>query len=94
MIDALLKEAEKEGIEIMTVDNPADGIYTYLKLKEVDRERAERALEFLKFRGGDSSGIRLACIDHKGNVHPNQFWWDYTVGNILEKDFEEIWHWK
>ncbi len=91
LIDALLKEAEKEGIEIMTVDNPADGIYTYLKLKEVDRERAERALEFLKFRGGDSSGIRLACIDHKGNVHPNQFWWDYTVGNILEKDFEEIW---
>ncbi|MDI3497386.1 radical SAM protein [Archaeoglobus sp.] len=91
LLDNLLREAEKEGMEIMTVDNPADGIYTYLKLKEADSEKAEMALEFLKFRGGDSSGIRLANIDHQGNVHPNQFWWDYTVGNVLERSFEEIW---
>lgn len=91
LIDNLLREAEKEGLEIMTVDNPADGIYTYLRLKEIDPEKAEMAIEFLKFRGGDSSGIRLACIDHQGNVHPNQFWWDYTIGNVLNKPFEQIW---
>ena len=91
LIDDLIAEAEMEGTEIMTVDNPADGIYTYLKLRQTDEEKAEQVIEFLKYRGGDSSGIRLACIDHRGNVHPNQFWWDYTVGNILESSFEEIW---
>ncbi len=91
LMDHLLMEAEKEGMEIMTVDNPADGIYTYLRLKELDPEKAEMAIEFLEFRGGDSSGIRLACIDHQGNVHPNQFWWDYTIGNVLKEPFEQIW---
>ncbi|WP_290597367.1 MULTISPECIES: radical SAM/SPASM domain-containing protein [unclassified Archaeoglobus] len=91
LIDDLITEAVVEGMEIMTVDNPADGIYTYLRLKQMNEDRAEMVLEFLKYRGGDSSGTRLACIDHRGDVHPNQFWWDYTVGNVLEKDFEEIW---
>ncbi len=85
IIDFLIKEAEKEGVEILTVDNPADGVYVYLKTRD------ESVLEFLKYRGSDSSGIRLACIDHNGHVHPNQFWWDYDLGNVLEKDFEEIW---
>lgn len=91
LIDSLMKEAEKEGMEIMTVDNPADGIYTYLKLRQSDGEKADMILEFLKYRGGDSSGIRLACIDHRGNVHPNQFWWDYTIGNVLDSSFKDIW---
>jgi len=77
--------------EILTVDNPVDGIYVYLKLKEVDEELAENALEFLKYRGGDNSGYRLADVDMFGNIHPNQFWWDYTVGSIREKKFSEIW---
>ncbi len=85
LVDFLLEEAGKEGVEIMTVDNPADGVYTYLKIGD------ERILEFLKYRGGDSSGSRLACIDNRGFVHPNQFWWDYTVGNVLEAEFEDIW---
>jgi radical SAM protein with 4Fe4S-binding SPASM domain len=89
LIDYLIEEAKKEGTEIMTVDNPADGIYVYLKLKESGD--AEKILEFLKYRGGDSTGIRLANIDFKGEVHPNQFWWDYTLGNLFEKNFEEIW---
>ncbi|WP_202320323.1 radical SAM protein [Archaeoglobus neptunius] len=91
LIELLIREAEKEGMEIMTVDNPADGIYTYLKLLEIDPEKAEMARDFLRYRGGDSSGIRLACIDHRGDVHPNQFWWDYTLGNVLVSNFEKIW---
>jgi radical SAM protein with 4Fe4S-binding SPASM domain len=77
--------------EILTVDNPVDGVYTYLKLKEIDETLAENALEFLKYRGGDNSGYRLADVDMFGNVHPNQFWWDYTIGNIREKKFSELW---
>ena len=82
---------EKEKVEILTVDNPADGVFFYLKLKEMDENLAEEAFEFLKIRGGDNSGFRIADIDMYGNVHPNQFWWDYTVGNIREEKFSEMW---
>ncbi len=81
----------REKVEILTVDNPADGIFFYLKLKEIDEKLAEESLEFLKYRGGDNSGYRIADIDMFGNVHPNQFWWDYTVGNVREEKFSEIW---
>lgn len=77
--------------EILTVDNPADGIYVYLKLKEMDDDLAETALEFLKYRGGDNSGKRIANVDMFGNVHPNQFWWDYTTGNVRQQKFSEMW---
>ncbi len=77
--------------EILTVDNPADAIYVYLRLREEDEERAEKVLEFIKYRGGDGSGERLANIDMYGNVHPNQFWWDHTCGNVREENFIDIW---
>ena len=82
---------EREKIEILTVDNPADGIFFYLKMKELDSDLAEESFEFLKFRGGDNSGYRIADVDMYGNVHPNQFWWDYTVGNVRKEKFSEIW---
>ncbi len=82
---------DREKTEILTVDNPADGIFFYLKLREMDESLADYALEFLKYRGGDSSGYRIADVDMFGNVHPNQFWFDYTCGNIRERKFSEIW---
>ena len=82
---------DRERTEILTVDNPADGVFFYLKLKEQDETLAEEALEFLKYRGGDSSGFRIADVDMSGNVHPNQFWFDYTCGNIRERRFSQIW---
>lgn len=78
--------------EILTVDNPADGVYLHLKLKECGEEdKAEKVLEFLRFRGGDNSGNRIACVDAEGYVHPNQFWWDYTCGNVKETPLSKIW---
>ncbi|MCX8172247.1 MAG: radical SAM protein [Archaeoglobaceae archaeon] len=84
-INYLIEEAEKDEMEILTVDNPADGIYLYLRTKN------DEILEFLKYRGGDASGIRLACIDSEGYLHPNQFWMDYTAGNLLKDDFADLW---
>jgi len=78
--------------EILTVDNPADGVYLHLWLKERgEEEKAKSALEFLRMRGSDNSGKRIACIDAEGFVHPNQFWWDYSCGNVREKPLSEIW---
>ncbi|MGA1866994.1 MAG: radical SAM protein [bacterium] len=79
--------------EILTVDNHVDGIYLYLKLKEKDPERAEHIMSLLKWNGGGlySTGVGIGEIDFTGNVHPDQFWLDYTLGNIRERPFSEIW---
>lgn len=79
--------------EILTVDNHVDGVYLYMKLKEKSGERAEKVLELLEWNGGGaySSGVGIANIDFIGNVHPDQFWMHYTLGNIRERKFSEIW---
>ena len=77
--------------EILTVDNHADAAYLYLKLKEKNPQKAEHALELLKLNGGNSSGTGIADVDFTGNVHPDQFWQHYTLGNIRSSKFSQIW---
>jgi len=85
----------KRGIhkDILTVDNHVDGPYLYMKLKETNPERAEKALQFMKWNGGgaNSSGVGIGQIDMNGYVHPDQFWQDLVLGNIRERKFSEIW---
>ncbi|MEE8413862.1 MAG: radical SAM protein [Dehalococcoidales bacterium] len=78
--------------EILTVSNHADGVYLYLKLKEQDPERAEKVLGLLRINGGNNSGIKIGSVDDCGNVHPDQFWWHYSLGNVRERKFADIWH--
>ena len=87
------RELYKRGLpkEILTVDNHADGIYIYLKLKKENPERATRAWELLRSNGGNGSGISIAAVDNLGNVHPDQFWWHYSLGNVLQRKFGDIW---
>lgn len=79
--------------EIFTVDNHADNALIYLKLREEDPARAEEVLALLRWNGGGlhSSGVGLADIDWMGNVHPDQFWMEHTLGNVRERPFSEIW---
>ena len=77
--------------EILTVANHVDGIYLYLKLLEDGDPRAERILQYLKYNGGNRSGTALACVDWKGNVHPDQFSMNHNLGNIREKSLKSIW---
>ena len=79
--------------EVLTVDQPVDGAYLYLRLKREAPERAARALELLQWNGGgaNSSGTGISNIDTQGNVHPDQFWHELTLGNVKERKFSEIW---
>jgi radical SAM protein with 4Fe4S-binding SPASM domain len=83
--------AEQREIEVMTVDNHADGPYIYLKLLEQDPKRAEEALALIRNNGGNRSGVAIGCIDSFGFVHPDQFTSHKTVGSIRERKFSEIW---
>ena len=96
VIDLICKETlelYKRGHrkEILTVGNHADGIYLYLKLKDRDPQRARRVLGLLRANGGNNSGIRIGAVDNLGNVHPDQFWWHYSLGNVRQRKFGDIW---
>jgi len=80
-------------INILTVDNHVDGVYLYLKLLEKDPQRAEEVRRLLSWNGNiaNSTGVGIGNIDFIGNVHPDQFWQDYTLGNIRDRRFGDIW---
>jgi Fe-coproporphyrin III synthase len=97
-LDTILRRAKDfadRGLqkEIFTVDNHVDNVYLYMKLREEDPERAEEVLSLLRWNGGgrNSSGVGIADVDFLGNVHPDQFWTSYTLGNVRERPFSEIW---
>jgi len=79
--------------DILTVDNHVDGPYMYMKLLEKNPEKAEEVLKMLEWNGGGrySSGVSFGNIDFFGNVHADQFWQDYSFGNVKERKFGDIW---
>ncbi|MGV3754854.1 MAG: radical SAM protein [Verrucomicrobiota bacterium] len=79
--------------EVLTVDQPADGAYLYLRMLRENPDRAEEVLNLLKWNGGgtNSSGRGIGNIDTQGNVHPDQFWQSLTLGNVKDRPFSEIW---
>jgi len=77
--------------EIVTGNNDADGVYLYLKLKDRFPEKAEILYRRLCAWGGNSSGVMLANLDSRGDVHPDPFWAHYTFGNVRERPFSAIW---
>jgi 12,18-didecarboxysiroheme deacetylase len=77
--------------EILTVDNHADGPYLYQRLQKEDPDRAAEVLELLEMNEGNNSGRGIGCISWDGEVHPDQFWREISLGNIKDRPFSEIW---
>ncbi len=77
--------------EVLTVDNHADGPYVYQRLLDEDPERAAEVLELLEMNEGNNSGRGIGCISWDGEVHPDQFWREKSLGNVKDKPFSEIW---
>jgi len=80
-------------IEVLTVGSPADSVFIYIKLLENGSENTDEVYELMRLKSGSasSSGVGIACIDPFGNVHPDQFWWHHSLGNIRETPFSKIW---
>jgi radical SAM protein with 4Fe4S-binding SPASM domain len=88
-----VQDYARRGIdkEILTVDNHADNVLLYKRVLRDAPERAEDVYQMLEWNGGNQSGIAIACVDPQGNVHADQFSWDYTLGNVRDRPFSEIW---
>ena len=96
VVDGIIDETarlHREGrkTQVLTVDNHADGPYLYLRLKREGSARAAESLELLKRNGGNASGTRIGCVSWDGELHPDQFSRNISLGNIRSSDFKELW---
>ncbi|QCW03780.1 TIGR04347 family pseudo-SAM/SPASM protein [Natrinema pallidum] len=81
-----------EEIETLLVGNYADAAFLVEYARETFGEAKARAVyEHLERNGGDPTGERIADVDYQGNVHPTQFWQGYSLGNVRDRPFGEIW---
>ncbi len=81
---------EKRGIDVVTGNMEMDAIYFLNKFSQLYPEKADEMRKRLIEWGGNSAGRRLVNIDWMGNVKPDPFF-PFTVGNITQKPFSEIW---
>jgi heme d1 biosynthesis radical SAM protein NirJ len=77
--------------EFVTGNNDADGVYLlYWVRRNFPALEAHLRAKLAQW-GGNSSGVNVANIDNLGNVHPDTFWWHYSIGNVRARPFSEIW---
>ncbi|GIX28314.1 MAG: heme d1 biosynthesis radical SAM protein NirJ [Burkholderiales bacterium] len=77
--------------EFVTGNNDADGVYLLLWARRHFPAQEGHLRAKLAQWGGNASGLHIANIDNLGNVHPDTFWWDYSLGNVRERPFSQIW---
>jgi Fe-coproporphyrin III synthase len=80
-----------QPVEVLTVDNHADGPYTYMRLMKEDPKRAAEVLQLLQMNEGNNSGRGIGCVSWDGSVHADQFWRHHSFGNVRQRPFSEIW---
>jgi heme d1 biosynthesis radical SAM protein NirJ len=80
-----------ESKEFVTGNNDADGVYLMMWVRERFPEKETHIRGKLAEWGGNASGVNIANIDNLGSVHPDTMWWHYSLGNVRERPFSEIW---
>jgi len=88
---ALSHAKQDDGLEFVTGNNDADGAYLIQWARRHYPERVEHLTAKLEQWGGNSSGVNIANIDNLGDVHPDTFWWHYSLGNVRQRPFSAIW---
>jgi heme d1 biosynthesis radical SAM protein NirJ len=77
--------------EFVTGNNDTDGVYLLFWARKHFPDREAHLRAKLAQWGGNSSGVNIANIDNLGQVHPDTFWWHYTLGNVRDRPFSQIW---
>ncbi|ABV94906.1 putative nitrite reductase heme biosynthesis J protein [Dinoroseobacter shibae DFL 12 = DSM 16493] len=94
LIARALESAEGRGhpLEIVTGNNDADAVY-FLNWAKANFPAAQVAhlRKHLEAWGGNASGVGVANIDTQGDVHPDTYWSEYTVGSVKQTPFSELW---
>jgi radical SAM protein with 4Fe4S-binding SPASM domain len=88
---ALSHARQGDNREFVTGNNDADGVYLMHWVRKHYPGMADHITCRLRQWGGNSSGVNIANIDNLGDVHPDTFWWHYSLGSVRERPFSEIW---
>ena len=92
LFETALRHAQQgDDLEFVTGNNDADGVFLLQWVKQYFPEMAAHIAAKLRQWGGNSSGVNIANIDNLGVVHPDTFWWHYSLGSVRERPFSEIW---
>ncbi len=77
--------------EVLTVGNHADGPFILVTMERQQREGLEQARRLLTAAGGNRIGQGIVCVGWDGQVYADQFWRNYSLGNVKDRKFAEIW---
>ncbi|MEI6559214.1 MAG: heme d1 biosynthesis radical SAM protein NirJ [Rhodospirillaceae bacterium] len=77
--------------EIVTGNNDADGVFLLHWLRRHHPDRAAAVERRLRRWGGNATGIGIANIDSRGQVHPDTMMAFVSLGSIRQRRFSEIW---
>jgi heme d1 biosynthesis radical SAM protein NirJ len=92
LFETALAHAQRgNDMEFVTGNNDADGVYLLQWVQQRYPDKAEHIAAKLRQWGGNSSGVNIANIDNLGDVHPDTFWWHYSLGNVRQRPFSRIW---
>ncbi len=88
-VEKMLREGSQ--LEVVTGNNDVDGIYLYYRYLTIDPHMANSIYLGLEERGGNTAGRLIASVDSFGNIHPDQYWSLYRVGNVKERRLSDVW---
>jgi len=92
IIERTSESVQKDLVdEVLTVDNHCDGPYLLVRMRKEKNSRFENARQLLLANGGNKVGQKLVCVGWDGRVHADQFWRNYSLGNVKDKTFNKIW---
>ena len=92
-VELIMKKTMELGttVEVLTVDNHVDAVYLFLWAQKNHPQLADRIWKLIRMNGGNRSGMAFGNVDSRGNVHPDQFTQQHTLGNVKEIAFADIW---
>ena len=76
--------------EVLTVGNHADGPYLLVKMQKEGKE-IDQPKRLLLANGGNRIGEKICCVGWDGSVYADQFWRNYSLGNVTQKTLRQIW---
>jgi Fe-coproporphyrin III synthase len=76
--------------EVLTVGNHADGPYLLVKMQQHGKN-IDQPKQLLLANGGNRIGEKISSVGWDGSVYADQFWRNYSLGNITQKTFKQIW---
>lgn len=77
--------------DYVTGNNDADGVFLLFWVRKHFPQYADKIEQALINWGGNASGKYISNIDNLGEVHPDTFWWQYSLGSVKSRKFSDIW---